>query len=136
VDINAVVKDAVGLLSREVSRHHIDLSFSLDTNLPEVMADPILIEQVVANLVRNACDALGTSSGPRRLSVQTTLAPGHRFAPFYSTKADGMGMGLAICRSIVELHYGALDARDETAGGASLSFTVPLALHDDEEEST
>jgi two-component system sensor histidine kinase DctS len=47
-----------------------------------------------------------------------------------------MGMGLAICRSIVELHYGALDARDEPTGGASMSFTVPLALHNDEEEST
>ncbi len=146
-DINEVVKAAVALLRREVGRHGIELRLQLDQQLPPVLADPILVEQVVANLVRNACDALGTVPAPRKLSVQTTLAPGHRFvrikvtdsgpglggqtiesmcAPFYSTKAEGMGMGLAICRSIVELHYGGLDAQDESSGGASLSFTLPL----------
>jgi len=90
--------------------------------------------------------------GVKRLHVQTELASGGRFvkvsvhdkgpglagqtietlcAPFYSTKAEGMGMGLAICRSIIEMHYGALDAQDATGGGAVFSFTVPCSTPDD-----
>jgi two-component system sensor histidine kinase DctS len=145
-DINQVVESATGLLKRDITRHAIEVSMQLDAHLPEVMADPILIEQVAANLVRNACDSVATREGSRRIIVQTTLGAGGRFvkvsvtdngpglggrtiealcAPFYSTKPDGMGMGLAICRSIVELHYGGLDAQDVIGGGACLSFTVP-----------
>jgi two-component system, LuxR family, sensor histidine kinase DctS len=151
--LNAVVQSAVGLLRREINRQHVEVRLHLDKQLSPVLIDPILIEQVVANLVRNACDAMGAMPEPHVLDVSTSLAPGQRFAmvkvqdrggglsgrtiealcaPFYSTKSDGMGMGLAICRSIIELHYGALDAQDEhPAGepvlGAAFSFTVPLA---------
>ena len=101
---------------------------------------------------------MSSQPGPRRLLVQTQRASDPRFvkvvvtdngpglqgqtieslcAPFYSTKAEGMGMGLAICRSIIELHYGALDASDVAGGGAMMSFSVPIhdpAVHDTEEE--
>jgi two-component system sensor histidine kinase DctS len=111
-----------------------------------VYADPILIEQVLINLVRNAADAL---SGHRRAGqIRITAAPaGERFvrldveddgpgldgrsiekltAPFYSTKLEGMGMGLAICRSVIEIHHGSMDAGPSLLGGARLSFTLPL----------
>jgi two-component system sensor histidine kinase DctS len=153
-DINEVVRSAMVLLRREVTRHAITVSSQLDAQLPTVYADIILIEQVAANLIRNACDAMGAmpGEGVKRLHVQTELASGGRFvkvsvhdkgpglagqtietlcAPFYSTKAEGMGMGLAICRSIIEMHYGALDAQDATGGGAVFSFTVPCSTPDD-----
>jgi len=153
-DINQVVTSAMGLLRREVTRHAITVSSHLDPTLPLVSADPILIEQVAANLIRNACDAMGQVGGEglRRLHVQTELASGGRFvkvlvydkgpglggktietlcAPFYSTKAEGMGMGLAICRSIIEMHYGALDAQDTPGGGAVFSFSVPCSTPDE-----
>ncbi len=157
-DLNAVVESAMGLLLREITRHGVAVSKQLDPRLPLVMADAVLIEQVAANLIRNACDAMSSQPGPRRLLVQTQRASDPRFvkvvvtdngpglqgqtieslcAPFYSTKAEGMGMGLAICRSIIELHYGALDASDVAGGGAMMSFSVPIhdpAVHDTEEE--
>ncbi|MGH6646668.1 PAS domain S-box protein [Aquabacterium sp.] len=153
-DLNHVVASAVALLSRDIARHGIAVSTELDPNLPTVMADPILIEQVAANLVRNACDELAHASQPRRVRIQTLPGAGGRFAkvvvtdngpglggrsidelctPFYSTKSDGMGMGLAICRSIIELHYGGLDAEEAPGGGAALSFTVPCLRPEDTE---
>ena len=155
-DINQVGASAVALLSREIARHGIAVTTELDASLPLVMADPILIEQVAVNLVRNACDELAHAGPPRRVHIQTLLGAGGRFAkvvvtdsgpglggrsidqlcqPFYSTKSDGMGMGLAICRSIIELHYGGLDAEDAPGGGASLSFTVPCLRPEDLEET-
>lgn len=150
-DLNQVVTSAVALLGRDIARHGITVGLELDPKLPTVMADPILIEQVAVNLVRNACDELAHASQPRHIRIQTLPGAGGRFAkvvvsdngpglggrgidelctPFYSTKSDGMGMGLAICRSIIELHYGGLDAEEAQGGGAALSFTVPCLRPD------
>jgi two-component system sensor histidine kinase DctS len=151
-DLNRVIEEAVALLQRELQRHGVQLAFALDPALPQIVADPVLIEQVVINLVRNAADALATHSGERRIEVQSAqvAAPegAARFvrvdvidsgpgigglriealcAPFYSTKREGMGMGLAICRSIIEAHSGAFDVDAAPGGGARFSFSLPVA---------
>jgi len=154
-----VIASGVALLKRDIARHQVQLRIACEPGLPEVMADPVLLEQVVVNLVRNACDALGQmgiagDQDDRERRIVVTAAPAEPLqaggspvvrvsvsdngpglagrtieaicAPFYSTKTEGMGMGLAICRSIIELHYGVLDARETPGGGASLSFSLPV----------
>ena len=161
---NAIVTGAVTLLERELERRRVRLTLRLAAGLPEVIADAVLIEQVVINLLRNASDALSEPvSAPgnapathhatgRRIELRTVLSPDRRFvrivvtdngpgllgrsvatlcAPFYSTRVDGMGMGLAICRSIVEAHHGVLDAceaPDSSASGACFSLTLPVRM--------
>ena len=146
--LNHVVEGAAALLKREFERRDVQFTLVLDANLPPVIADAVLIEQVVINLLRNASDALAERSDRvRRLEASTRRTPDARFvridvrdngpglqgrriealcAPFYSTKVEGMGMGLAICRSIVEAHHGALDAVEAPSGGAWFSLTLPV----------
>ena len=151
--LNGVVEGAAALLQRELARQRVRLTLALDPQLPSVVADAVLIEQVVINLIRNACDALGEQpeapDRPRTIEARTRSTPDQRFvridvrdngpglqgrriealcAPFYSTKSEGMGMGLAICRSILEAHQGALDATEAPGGGAWFSMTLPVDL--------
>ena len=149
----AIVEGAVALLRRELERRAIVLRLALDPRLPAIVADAVLVEQVVINLVRNASDALvernGDPSSERRIDVRGSVSADARFvrldvsdngpglqgrrietlcAPFYSTKAEGMGMGLAICRSIVEAHHGVLDASEAPGGGACFSISLPVRV--------
>jgi len=147
-DLGAVARRAAALLQRDLQAAGVQLQWDLAPGLPAVFADPILLEQVLINLLRNASDAI--TSGPAglagciRITAQTSgerlvrmevadNGPGLKgrtveqlSAPFYSTKADGMGMGLAICRSIIEVHHGGMDAGNSSLGGARFSFTVPV----------
>ncbi|MFL6629626.1 MAG: sensor histidine kinase, partial [Vitreoscilla sp.] len=157
MDLGAAAHRALGLLARDLRRQQVHVDWAIVSALPPVDADPVLIEQVVLNLVRNACDEMAAvPAAQRRLRVGIARAgagalpgagddgflrldvddagPGLRgrsveqlVTPFYSTKPDGMGMGLAICRSIIEAHHGAFDATTSAFGGARFSFTLPLA---------
>jgi two-component system sensor histidine kinase DctS len=145
-NLGTAVQEAVALLRRDLQRQGVALTLELPTALPPVLADAVLIEQVLINLLRNAMDALRTTTQPQlRVSANTAGAQFVRVdvhdngpglgglqidqiaAPFHSTKAEGMGMGLAICRSVIEAHHGALEAGPSPLGGARLSFTLPVA---------
>jgi len=150
--INPLVADAVTLLQRDFRRAGVDVSLRLHAGLPAVHIDRIGIEQVITNLLRNACDAMAGMHQQRTLLVRTlpgrvpSLDPeagwvtvevtdagpglgGHDIEaltePFYSTKKEGTGLGLAICRSILESHGGVLHAEDAPTGGARFSFSLP-----------
>ena len=158
MDLGEAAHRALALLARELRRLQLHVEWAVAPNLAKVDADPVLIEQVVLNLVRNACDEMaGVPAAQRRLRVSisragTSATPGASDAegflrldvddagpglrgrsveqlvtPFYSTKPEGMGMGLAICRSIIEAHHGAFDATASSFGGARFSFTLPVA---------
>ena len=158
MDLDEAARRAIALLARDLRRLQLHVEWAVAPDLPKVDADPVLIEQVVLNLVRNACDEMsGVPAPQRRLRISlsragTSATPGASDAegflrldvddggpglrgrsveqlvtPFYSTKPDGMGMGLAICRSIIEAHHGAFDATASTFGGARFSFTLPVA---------
>ena len=146
VDISRRVPDVLGLVSNELRASGIALHLVLDESLPAVECDRIQIEQVVLNLVRNAMDVLeeGPAEG-RELTIHTR-ADGHEnieilvedtgegfavgdderiFETFFTTKADGLGMGLSISRSIIEEHGGRLWASPRPGGGAIFHVNLP-----------
>ena len=158
--LESTARHAVDLLRRDLQRQHVQLQWQFPAELPPVDADPVLIEQVLINLVRNAADEFAGQGGRIRLSASVVGGaagsggepdqsprqvprfvrvdvdddgPGLRgrsieqlTAAFYSTKPEGMGMGLAICRSVIEAHHGSMDAGPSELGGARLSFTLPV----------
>jgi two-component system sensor histidine kinase DctS len=145
-DLLGIAKRAVELLQRDLERGQVQVLWPEAAAVSAVYADPILMEQVLINLIRNAADALRGQSRDKRIGIGLSNA-GPQFvrididdngpgldgrtieqltAPFYSTKSDGMGMGLAICRSIVEIHHGGMAAGVSPWGGARFSFTLPV----------
>jgi len=159
--IKTIISDAVGLVEIEAHRHRLSISSEVAENLPDVNLDPVLILQVVVNLLKNALDSvreayplssrwsappvrisaeLDTSIFPAMLKIQVTDTGSgipdnvleHMFEPFFSTKSDGMGMGLNICRSIVESHHGRLwatnvpDAEQTKLAGCTFTILLPL----------
>ena len=145
VRVAAIVADALGLARIAAKRRRIVIVPRIAPHLPDLMADPILIEQVLINLLKNGIDAM--EQQPRGELTLTVTAgegqvrfavadqgPGLRpdlqdrlFEPFYTTKPDGMGIGLNICRSIVESHGGRLWAEDNIPHGCVFQFVLPAA---------
>lgn len=148
LDLNALVRAAMTLLEDEVQANGLHTELDLAADLPPVMGNRIQIEQVLLNLALNSTEAMqaaGMTSGC--IGIRTFLAaqrmaqvtvrdtgPGldpeavqRVFHPFYTSKPGGLGMGLAISRSLVELQGGRLWAEDKTGPGATFHFTVPLA---------
>ena len=147
IDINQTIREMIGLARSEVERHSVALEMELSNAVqPLVFADRVQLQQVVLNLVMNAVEAMSEmSDGPRELLIRTRvnasgeivvavrdsgpgIAPenlGRLFTPFYTTKPQGMGMGLAISRSIIEAHGGRLGVTANEDRGATFQFTLP-----------
>ncbi|MCD6680644.1 MAG: PAS domain S-box protein [Burkholderiaceae bacterium] len=146
-EVATIVADAVGLADIDARRLGIPIVTEMPEGLPPLFVDPILIEQVLLNLLKNGLDAmrdapagasrcvvLAVEQHDEQLEFSVTdrgagLATDTRdrlFEPFFTTKSEGMGMGLNICRSIVESHKGRLWAQTPEDGGCSFRFTVPI----------
>ncbi|MYM67865.1 PAS domain-containing protein [Pseudoduganella sp. FT55W] len=151
LDLKAVAEESVDLVRRELNNNHVALMLGLTPNLPPVLGDRVQLQQVFINLLMNAIQAMAACPpGQAVLTVQTYLnadgalqvtvsdsGPGippaavpRLFEAFYSTKEDGMGMGLPICRSIIENHGGRIWAKpsapDSPVAGATILFTLPV----------
>lgn len=146
-DVNRVVEEASALALVGAHDKGIAVHAQLASGLPAVLIDKVQIHQVIINLIRNAIDALAKTSGQRKIVLQTQSAdPGEveiivadtgpglahevksrLFQPFVTTKADGMGIGLSICRTIVDGHGGRIWASDPPNGGTAFHFTLPVA---------
>jgi C4-dicarboxylate-specific signal transduction histidine kinase len=145
VNLNETVEETISLATRELSQNSVSLETQLARNLPRVWADRIQLQQVILNLIINACEALTTvEDEPRKLFVSTAsevegaaltvrdsgfgIDPQEIeavFEAFRTTKPGGMGMGLAVSRSIIEGHGGRLWAEPNEPRGAIFKFTIP-----------
>ena len=148
LDLSKVVRGVAELVNREAFTKDVLLVLDLAEGLPYVQGDAIHLQQVALNLIINGTEAMETADHPSgelriltakhdknavRVSVRdqgTGIDEDHItgiFEAFYTTKSEGMGMGLSICRSIIEAHGGRLWAENNPDRGATISFTVPIS---------
>jgi C4-dicarboxylate-specific signal transduction histidine kinase len=147
LDVNAAIHEAIDLLWHDLQSHGIKTHFELATPLPPTLADKIQIQQIVLNLVRNSMEAMnGHNCARRDLTICTSIPAddtievsirdsGHGvpadlreniFDSFFTTRTDGLGLGLSICRSLVEVHGGKLWVTAGAGTGATFHFTIPV----------
>jgi C4-dicarboxylate-specific signal transduction histidine kinase len=146
VDLNEVVEGVIEFIHSDLIERRIELKTKLDRNMPLVRGDRIQIQQVLLNLVRNACDAMSASEN-RQLTLTTdgALKDGAGilvadtgkgvplelqdkvFEPFITSKSDGLGLGLAISRTILKVHGGSIWCKQNPGGGAIFAFSIPAA---------
>lgn len=153
VDLNALVRDCLNLVNFDLRLHHVKLQCDLAAHVPLLLVDTVQIQQLLVNLVRNAVEAMSDhEENDRRLTVRTNVidnalqvsvsdngtgmnaeATEKLFEPFFTTKPEGLGLGLAVCQSIVQAHEGSLWAEPNPDRGTTFHFTLPIykeELHD------
>jgi PAS domain S-box-containing protein len=147
VDVNQVIREVLLLLHFELQNHRIQVQADLDQKLVLVVADRVQLQQVIANLITNAIEAMDTVTNRARILRVKSVTPesdgvlimiedsgpgiDHEqleriFDPFFTTKSEGMGLGLAICRSIIEAHCGRLWASPGTSHGSVFHVALPI----------
>jgi len=151
VDLNEAIREVLALSCSDLQRNGVALRQELADDLPRVSGDRVQLQQVLLNLILNACDAMSAVHVRARQLVITTQRDGHDrlcvgvrdsgvglgrdgpdrlFEPFYTTKAEGMGFGLFLSRSIIEDHHGRLWAAANDGPGATFSFSIPCGRCD------
>ena len=146
LDINAIINETVTLIATDAGVRNTVIKTEFDKDLPFVRGDRIQLQQVLLNLISNSFDALENNQGDREILIRTSLKdvgtifvevkdsgcgiPAQNipkiFAHFFTSKPDGLGMGLSISRSIVEAHGGRLDVKNNPDRGATFYFTIPI----------
>ena len=147
IDVNDIIDDGLLLVQRQVLNQRVDLQLDLESGLPPVLGDRVQLQQVVINLVINGIEAMvHVTDRPRRMLLRSHRDEGRQvlvsvqdsgvgidpenanrlFNAFYTTKREGMGMGLSISRSIVEAHGGRIWATNNEGSGATIQFALPV----------
>jgi C4-dicarboxylate-specific signal transduction histidine kinase len=151
VDLNDATREVIALEQGDLRRAGATLRTELPENLPVIMGDRVQLQQVIINLLRNACEAVhAIDDRPREIEIRIARDEGERvrlsvrdsgvgfdadsdeklFDAFYTTKHEGMGIGLSVCRSIIENHGGRLWAMVNDGPGGTFAFSIPVAADD------